>query len=74
MMVDAKYLMDDDMMRDFIVNGYVNLKPEHPKSLHDAIMIKRLLSLRRTVILVTIYFRGFPRFRKFTTIQASLGL
>jgi HEAT repeat protein len=40
MMVDAKYLMDDDMMRDFIVNGYVNLKPEHPKSLHDAIYEK----------------------------------
>ena len=39
-MVDARYLLDDDMMRDFIVNGYYIIKPEHPKALHETIYEK----------------------------------
>ncbi|MCZ6679978.1 MAG: HEAT repeat domain-containing protein [Candidatus Poribacteria bacterium] len=36
-MVDKTYLLNDEQMRHFIVNGYVTVKTDLPKSFHDAI-------------------------------------
>jgi hypothetical protein len=36
-MIDKAYLLNDKQMRDFIVNGYVIVKTDLPRSFHDEI-------------------------------------
>ena len=36
-MTDKAYLLNDNQMRDFIVNGYVIVKTDLPRSFHDEI-------------------------------------
>ena len=42
-LTDAKYLLDDAAMRDFIVNGYMVFKPDLPADLPRAIYERVLL-------------------------------
>ena len=41
-MVDKQYLLNDDAMRDFIVNGYVVVKPALPPSFHKSVFQQTL--------------------------------
>ena len=36
-MIDSAYLLNDDAMRDFIVNGYIMVKPALPPDFHRSI-------------------------------------
>ena len=41
-MVDKRYLLNDDAMRDFIVNGYVVVKPALPLDFHKSVFQQTL--------------------------------
>ena len=41
-MVDKQYLLSDDAMRDFIINGYVVVKPALPPSFHKSVFQQTL--------------------------------
>jgi hypothetical protein len=41
-MVDKRYLLSDDAMRDFIVNGYVVVKPALPPDFHKSVFQQTL--------------------------------
>ena len=36
-MIDKEFLLNDEQMRHFIVNGYVTVKTDHPPSFHESI-------------------------------------
>ena len=36
-MIDETHLLDDNQMREFIVNGYLIVKTDLPRNYHDAI-------------------------------------
>lgn len=41
-MVDQKYLLDDKAMRDFIINGYIVVKPSLPPDFHKTVFKQTL--------------------------------
>ncbi len=41
-MVDKQYLLNDDAMRDFIINGYVVVRPALPPSFHKSVVQQTL--------------------------------
>ena len=41
-MIDKRYLLNDDAMRDFIVNGYVVVKPALPPDFHKSVFQQTL--------------------------------
>ena len=41
-MVDKRYLLNDDAMRDFIINGYVVVKPALPPEFHKSVFQETL--------------------------------
>ncbi len=41
-MIDKQYLLSDDVMRDFIVNGYVVVKPALPPDFHKSVFQQTL--------------------------------
>ncbi len=41
-MVDQKYLLDDETMRDFIINGYIVVKPSLPPDFHKSVFKQTL--------------------------------
>ena len=41
-MADKRYLLSDDVMRDFIINGYVVVKPALPLDFHKSVFQQTL--------------------------------
>ena len=46
-MVDKQYLLSDDAMRDFIVNGYVVVKPALPPDFHKSVFQQTLEQIEK---------------------------
>ena len=68
-MVDARYLLDDDMMRDFIVTGTTSSSRSIRRLYMKRFMKKQRLLSRRTETQVIIFCLAFPKFKKYMIIR-----
>ena len=59
-MVDQKYLLDDEAMRDFIINGYIVVKPSLPPDFHKSVFKQTLAVIENGGSLGNVLFSEVP--------------